>query len=209
MKRLSVVGVFVDLPGTTPDLVLREVEGPERELHIPIGYPEATWIGYALRGIDIPRPVTQQLLADTLTEFGIRVEQAVISAVREGIWFAHLDLVRGDERRVLTCRPSDAVGLVLRLADHVPLLAVDDVVDRQGLRPAPADPAPADPAASGVADALIGHPDDHGDEHVVGDQGGPAVGDEGQGHPRHGEQAHDTGHDEEGLEAQHGGQAGR
>src|ERR1035441_3038063 len=42
---------------------------------------------------------------------------------------------------------------------------------------------------------------------VVREQGRPAVADEGQRHPGEGEQAHDAGHDEKGLETEDGGEA--
>jgi len=192
MRTLEAVGVYLDLPDTTPVMVLREVDGPRRQLVIPIGFPEANWIAYALKGVELARPVTQQLLADVLAEYGLTVHQAVISGFRHGNFHAHLDLVGIGETRVVSCRPSDAVGLLLRLPGAGPLLAVDDVMDRYG-QPSP---------------ALVGDPDHQADEDVVGDEGGPPVGHEGERDTGDGEQAQDPGHDEEGLKAEDGGQAG-
>jgi uncharacterized protein len=192
MRTLEPVGVYLDLPDTTPVLVLREVDGERRQLVIPIGFPEANWIAYALKGVTLARPVTQQLLADVLVEYGLSVHQAVISGFRNGNFHAHLDLVGIGETRVVSCRPSDAVGLLLRLPGAGPLLAVDDVMDRYGQ------------ASAG----LVGDPGDQADEDVVGDQGRPAVGDEGQGDPGDRKEAEDPGHDEEGLKPDDGGQAG-
>jgi len=189
-------GVFVELPDTTPVMVLRESEGDRRELHIPIGYPEATWIAYALRDIPIGRPITQQLLADVMVEYGLQLEQAVVSSFRNGNFYAHLDLIGPGERRVVSCRPSDAAGLVLRLPGAGPLLVVDDVMDRYG-RPSGND-----------GSGLIRDADDQRDEDVVGHQGGPPVGDEGEGHTGDGEEPQNSGHDEKGLEAKDGGEAG-
>lgn len=188
--------MFVELPDTTPVMVLRESEGARRELHIPIGYPEATWIAYALRGIPIARPVTQQLLADVMVEYGLQLEQAVVSSFRNGNFYAHLDLIGSGDRRVVSCRPSDAVGLVLRLPGAGPLLVVDDVMDRYG--------SPSGDDRSG----LIGDAGDQPDEDVVGHQGGPSVGDEGQGHPGDGQEPDHPGHDEKGLEPDDGGEPG-
>ena len=193
MRTLQAVGVYVDLPDTTPVLVLREVDGQGRQLEIPIGFPEASWIAYALKGVTLTRPVTQQLLADVLAEYGLTVKQAVISGFRNGNFHAHLDLIGIGETRVVSCRPSDAVGLLLRLPGAGPLLAVDDVMDRYG-RPSP---------------GLVGDPGDQADEDVVGDEGGSPVGDEGKGDAGDGQQADHPGHDEEGLEAQDRGDTGR
>lgn len=218
MRAVSVVGVLMELPSTNPVLILRENDGDERELHIPIGFPEATSIAAALRGVQWPRPVTHELMAEVLGEFDIQVEQAVISGVRERTFYAHLDLVRAEERRVVSCRPSDAVGLLLRLPGAGPLLVVDEVMDREGIRTRPPSEPPAEapePSSGGPPDpgsdpagGLVGHADQDGQQDVVGHQGGPAVGDEGQGHTRDRQEPDHAGHDEERLEPEDGGEPG-
>lgn len=203
MRAVSVVGVLMDLPSPNPVLILRENDGEERELHIPIGFPEATSIAAALRGVRWPRPVTHELMSDVLGEFSVQVEQAVISGVRERTFYAHLDLIRGEDRRVVSCRPSDAVGLLLRLPGAGPLLVVDEVMDREGIRTRPPEPPPSD-----AAGGLVGDAHEQGQEDVVGHEGGPAVGHEGQGDPGDREEPDHPRHDEEGLEPEDGGEAG-
>jgi len=217
MRAVAVIGVVVDLPSPHPVLVLRETDGQERELRIPIGFPEATAIAAALRGLAWPRPVTQQLLADVLSELGVVLEQAVISAVRERTFYAHLDLLQGERRIVVSCRPSDAVGLILRLPGGSPLLVVDEVMEREGVATVP--PVPDGPdLATGEPPGPGSGPDDHGllvggsheqgEQDVVGHEGGAAVGDEGQGHAGDGQEPDDARHDEEGLDAEGGGESG-
>lgn len=103
-------------PGVEAGMVtLREEAPPHRQLRIVVGQPEARAIRAAWQG-DVPaRPSTWDLLVSAVALLDGRVERAVITAVEEERhWYASLELERGEERRALACRPSDAVALALR-----------------------------------------------------------------------------------------------
>ena len=107
MIEMQVVGVQEVLPTNTPVVLLRESEG-RRLLPIFIGHPEATAIALALAGQETPRPMTHDLLVEVLEDFSIRVEQVVVSELRDRTFFAELHLSGPDGPQVVSARPSDA-----------------------------------------------------------------------------------------------------
>ncbi len=133
---LELVGVRVEVPANTPMVLLREQTGRHRLLPIYIGTPEATSIHYALEGVTPPRPLTHDLFIQTLTELGVRVEQIVVTEMRDHTYFAELHLRRGEgEITVLSSRPSDAIALAVRVS--APLFASEELLDEVGQDPTP------------------------------------------------------------------------
>jgi bifunctional DNase/RNase len=69
MRELDVVGVRVEMPSNAPMVLLREVGG-SRYLPIWIGANEASAIANAQEGVVPPRPLTHDLMVDTLQTLG-------------------------------------------------------------------------------------------------------------------------------------------
>ena len=131
MVRVLLRAVRVDLQSNTPVLLLQETEGEGRTLPIFIGSPEATAIAYALQGVEMPRPLTHDLMKDMLGALDIRVDRVIITELRASTYFAELHLVRGQERTVVSSRPSDAVAVAVRTGS--PLFVADDLMDAEGI----------------------------------------------------------------------------
>jgi hypothetical protein len=101
----------VDLQSNTPVLLLQETDGEGRTIPIFIGSPEATAIAYAIQGVDMPRPLTHDLMKDVLDALDIGVERVVITELVGSTYFAELHLLRQGVRTVVSSRPSDAVAI--------------------------------------------------------------------------------------------------
>jgi bifunctional DNase/RNase len=123
MIELNLVGVRVELPTNQPIVLLREREG-ERYLPIWIGAMEATAIAFALQGIPTPRPMTHDLMKNVLEEIGVHVERIVITELRDGTFYAELQMAQNGARYQITSRPSDAIALAVRL--NVPIYANEE-----------------------------------------------------------------------------------
>ena len=127
MIVLDVLGVRVEMPTNSPIVLLREREGT-RYLPIWIGAPEATAIAYAEQGVEPPRPLTHDLMAQLITALDRTLEAVHITALEDGIFFAEL---RFDGGTTISCRPSDAIALALRTGTEIH--AAEDLVDEVGI----------------------------------------------------------------------------
>ena len=125
MIELNLVGVRVELPSNQPIVLLKEREG-ERYLPIWIGSMEATAIALALQGIQTQRPMTHDLLKNVLEEIQVHVERIVITELKEGTFYAVIEMSRNGSRYEVSSRPSDAIALAVRV--NVPIFANEDVL---------------------------------------------------------------------------------
>jgi hypothetical protein len=131
MVRVLLRAVRVDLQSNTPVLLLQETEGEGRTLPIFIGSPEATAIAYAIQGVDMPRPLTHDLMKDMLDALEIGVERVVVTELRGSTYFAELHLLRQGVRTVVSSRPSDAVAIAVRT--ETPLFVSDELMEAEGI----------------------------------------------------------------------------
>jgi uncharacterized protein len=131
MVRVLLRAVRVDLQTNTPVLLLQETDGEGRTLPIFIGNPEATAIAYALQGVEMPRPLTHDLVKDMLTALQIQVEQVIITELRSSTYYAELHLRRGEELTVVSSRPSDAVAVAVRT--ETPMFVADELMESEGI----------------------------------------------------------------------------
>jgi bifunctional DNase/RNase len=132
MVEMRLAGVKVELPTNTPVVLLQEVGGEQRTLPIFVGMPEATSMLHVLQGQSSPRPLTYDLFATVLEEAGARLEQVVITDLREGTYYAELHLVVAKTRKIVSARPSDAINLALRAGCLI--VCDDDLLAAEGVR---------------------------------------------------------------------------
>ena len=130
MIEMELAGVRVELPTNQPIVLLKEREG-ERYLPIWIGAMEATAIAFALQGIPTPRPMTHDLMKNVLEEIGVHVERIVITELREGTFFAELQMAQNGAKYQISSRPSDAIALAVRL--NVPIYANEEVLSEASI----------------------------------------------------------------------------
>lgn len=127
MKPLDVLGVRVEMPTSQPIVLLRERDG-RRHVPIWIGAAEATAIAYAQEGVEPPRPLTHDLLADVIAAVGRQLVTVRIDAVLEGVFHATLVL---DDATEVSARTSDGIALALRTGAEI--VATDQVLDEVGI----------------------------------------------------------------------------
>ena len=125
MIEMQLVGVRVELPTNQPIVLLRERDG-ERFLPIWIGPVEATAIAFALQGIVTQRPMTHDLMKNVLEELDIRVERILVTELKEGTFYAEIEMSRDGTKYSVSSRPSDAIALAVRIG--TPIFAHEDVL---------------------------------------------------------------------------------
>ena len=110
-------------------IVLRERNG-ERTLPILIGIYEAHAIERRVKGVEYPRPLTHDLLANLIEQLSGDLEKIVINDLQEGTFFAKLVIRHSGELIEIDSRPSDAIAL--GVASEVPIYVEDHVLDEAG-----------------------------------------------------------------------------
>ena len=130
MIELELVGVRVELPHNQPIVLLKERSGP-RFLPIWIGAVEATSIAFALQGVVTARPMTHDLMRDLLEHLHVNVDRIVVTELREGTFYAEIQMTADGESVVVSSRPSDAIALAVRAT--VPIYAEESVLDDAGI----------------------------------------------------------------------------
>jgi bifunctional DNase/RNase len=106
---------------------LSEVDG-ERTFPIVIGLPEAFAIERRLKGIEIPRPQTHDLLGSVIKHLGGRLKRIVINDLNEGTFFARLVVDQDDQEIEIDSRPSDAIAL--GVSEDVPIYVAEHVLEQ-------------------------------------------------------------------------------
>ena len=131
MVRVRLRAVRVDLQTNVPVLLLQEFEGDGRTLPIYIGTSEATAIAYAVQGVETPRPLTHDLLADVIAALGATIDEVVVTKLEGSTFYAELRLGTPSGPQVVSARPSDAVALAIRT--DAPLFVTGELMALCGL----------------------------------------------------------------------------
>ena len=106
-------------------IALKEVEG-DRSFPIVIGIFEATSIDRRVKGITNPRPLTHDLVANTVESLGGELQDVYINDLREHTYFTKLRVRHEGELIEIDCRPSDAIALAVTA--KVPIYVAEDVL---------------------------------------------------------------------------------
>jgi bifunctional DNase/RNase len=127
--QVRIASLAVDPRSNQPVIILRPLDeepGPSRVLPIWIGQPEATAILLALEDVDLPRPLTHDLMRDLLQTLNADVERVEITRVQEGTFYAALIIRAGERSLSVDARPSDSIALAVRMG--APLFVAESVM---------------------------------------------------------------------------------
>ncbi len=132
MIEVNIDSVRISLMTQNRVVVLREI-GSQRYLPIWIGAPEADAITLRLQGIHVDRPLTHDLLYNTITTLGADVEYVVVTELKNDIFYADIVLDLDESEIRIDARPSDAIALAVRA--EVPIYVVEEVMEEAGRIP--------------------------------------------------------------------------
>ena len=105
-------------------VVLAEVDG-ERALPIVIGLFEASSIDRRVKGLPSPRPLTHDLIVETVELMGGDIQDILITELKEHTYFAKIRVRHEGELIAVDCRPSDAIAVAVTA--RVPIYVNEDV----------------------------------------------------------------------------------
>lgn len=127
---MTVEGIRVSLMTYQRVVILKEKDA-DRYLPIWIGPAEADAITVRLQEVQVPRPLTHDLLRDVMEKLGAQVEYVIVSDLADDTFFARILLSYNNEHLEIDSRPSDAIALAVRA--QVPIYAEDAVLERAGV----------------------------------------------------------------------------
>jgi hypothetical protein len=113
MILMKVFGLALDEDSQVPVLILKDEE-EAKTLPIWIGAMEAMAISLTLNNVDLPRPMTHDLLLSSIKTLEAEVIRVDVVALKEGTYYAEIEVKAGEAVKRIDSRPSDAIALALR-----------------------------------------------------------------------------------------------
>lgn len=125
--EVQIRGLMMDPVTNTPVVVLKDAMS-DSVLPIWIGMYEANAIALELEKTATPRPMTHDLLRDTVMGLGAEVRKVVVTELKDDTFFAVIWMEQGGEAVGVDARPSDAFAMALRW--DCPIFVRREVLER-------------------------------------------------------------------------------
>ena len=132
LVEMVVESVGITKTNSQPVVLLKQKDG-ERYLPIWIGLVEVNAISVVLEKIDVPRPLTPDLLCTIVDKLNADVDRIVITDIKNNIFYAKIMLNASGTKIEIDSRPSDAIAIAIRV--KAPIFVTRDVLDKAGLTP--------------------------------------------------------------------------
>jgi len=130
MIEMTIDSIRVSLMNYQRVVILKE-KLARRYLPIWIGPAEADAIAVKLQGVNVPRPLTHDLLGLVIDSLGAAVNSIIVSDLKSDTFYAKIVLNVDGEQIEIDSRPSDALALAVRA--EVPIYAEEAVIDKAGI----------------------------------------------------------------------------
>jgi len=134
MIEVEVDSIRVSLTNQQRLVVLKDIND-DRYLPIWIGQYEAEAITLELQHTETTRPLTHDLLKNTIEQMGGRLLHILVNDVRKDIYYARLVIDMDGNMIEVDARPSDAIALAVRTKS--PIFVSQSLMERNAKRPAP------------------------------------------------------------------------
>lgn len=130
MIEMMIDSIRVSLMNYQRVVILKE-KMAKRYLPIWIGPAEADAIAVKLQGVDVPRPLTHDLLCQVIDSLGASIKSIIVSDLKSDTFYAKIMLDVDSGQIEIDSRPSDALALAVRAG--VPIYADEIVLDKAGI----------------------------------------------------------------------------
>ena len=130
MMELEIESIRVRQETKQRAIVLRVKES---DLYLPIfiGHFEVEAIRLKLMDVEVPRPMTHDLLGSVIGNLGASVQRIIVSELKNDTFFAKIVVDYNGSSIEIDSRPSDDLALAVRT--NARIFAEDDVVERAGV----------------------------------------------------------------------------
>ncbi|HYA97075.1 MAG TPA: bifunctional nuclease family protein [Methylomirabilota bacterium] len=123
--EMKIRSLMMDPVMNTPIVVLKDVAG-NTVLPIWVGVYEANAIALEIQKVQMPRPMTHDLLRNVLLGLDVRVQKVVVNDLKEDTFYAMIWVERDGQIMSIDSRPSDALALALRV--DCPIFVEEEVL---------------------------------------------------------------------------------
>lgn len=131
MKKVSNVTMGIDKISNSP-IVFLKVEDTNVVVPIWIGPCEAGILALILRNEDFERPLTHDLIGNTIEQLNAKAVKIEIDEFKEDIYYAKLVLKDSDSKEIyIDARPSDCI--ILSLKYNLPIYIEEEIVSEHGI----------------------------------------------------------------------------
>ena len=134
MVEMAIDSIRVSLMNYQRVVILEEKEAEEsakRYLPIWIGPAEADAIAVKLQSVNVPRPLTHDLLQSVIDTLGATITSIIVSDIKNDTFYAKIILNLDGGQIEIDSRPSDALALAVRA--EVPIYAEEVVLDKAAI----------------------------------------------------------------------------
>lgn len=127
VREMQVIGITMDPVTQSPIIILRDKEN-RNTLPIWIGVLEANAIAIGLEHMQLPRPMTHDLIKNLLVQIGVKLLRVEVTDIRDNTYYAALHMEVGGKPVTVDSRPSDAIAIAIRM--DVPIMVREDVLEK-------------------------------------------------------------------------------
>jgi len=132
MVEVKIESIRVSLMSQYRVVILKDLQS-NRYLPIWIGPYEADAITIHLQEVQVPRPLTHDLVVKLIEELGATVDHVRVSDLNNDTFYARIMLKVKDKELSIDSRPSDAVAVAVRVGCSI--YVEDEVMNRAGVVP--------------------------------------------------------------------------
>lgn len=130
---MEVKSVKLDPRTSSPVILLQEEDGARRRLPIWIGVYEAQSIAMGMKKIESARPNSHDLMRTLVEKTDAKILRVLITELKEGVYYALLEIEVNGRTVAVDSRPSDAIALAIRTGTKV--YATEEVLRQGGVLP--------------------------------------------------------------------------
>ena len=133
MIRVELARIIIDEKRQDQVIVLKEKDG-DRQIPIVIGFMEASSIKIKITGLEVPRPMTHDLISQIIESLGAKFERVLIDKLVQNTYFAKIEIkTKAGEIKVIDARPSDSVAMAVRF--KAPIFVTEEVLEKAAMNP--------------------------------------------------------------------------
>jgi len=129
--RLEIIGMSYSQSQSGAYALILGEHGGARRLPIIIGGFEAQAIAVELEKMKPSRPLTHDLFKNFAEHYNIFIKEVLIDKFMEGVFFAKLVCMQGNDETEIDARTSDAVALAIRF--RCPIYTYENIMGEAGI----------------------------------------------------------------------------